>query len=200
MEKSVPVPTRLRLCGVPAALSVTVTEAVRLPAAAGVKVTLIVQLAFASSVALLAGQVFLCVKSPLFVPPIPMLEMVSGALPLFVSVTTCAEVLVVVVTSWLPTLKLFAPKLTAGPTPTPLNITLCGLFAALSVMVTDPVLVRGNVGAKVTLMVQLKLAAREVPHVSVSAKSPLVAIAMFNSVFCSFVKVNVCAALLLPTA
>jgi hypothetical protein len=163
-----------------------------------VKVTLIVQLTFASSAALLAGQVFVCVKSPLFVPPIPMLEIVSGALPLFVSVTICAELLVV--TSWLPTLKLFAPKLTAGPTPTPLNITVCGLFAALSVIVTDPVLVRGNVGAKVTLMVQLKLAAREVPHVSVSAKSPLVAIAMFNAVFCSFVKVNVCAALLLPTA
>jgi hypothetical protein len=105
MEKSVPVPTRSRLCGVPAALSATVTEAVRLPASAGVKVTLIVQLAFASSVALLAGQVFVCAKSPLFVPPIPMLEMVSGALPLFVRVTTCAEPLVV--TSWLPTLKLF---------------------------------------------------------------------------------------------
>ena len=105
MEKSVPVPTRLRLCGVSAALSATVTEAVRLPAAAGVKIRLMVQLAFAANVALLPGQLFVCVKSPLFVPPIPMLEIVSGALPVFVRLTNCAKLFVV--TSWLPTLKLF---------------------------------------------------------------------------------------------
>jgi len=105
MEKSVPVPTRLRLCGVPGALSATVTEAVRLPAAAGVKIRLMVQLAFAANVALLPGQLFVCVKSPLFVPPIPMLEIVSGALPVFVRLTNCAKLFVV--TSWLPTLKLF---------------------------------------------------------------------------------------------
>ena len=105
IEKSVPVPTRLRLCGVPGASSATVTEAVRLPVAAGVKITLMVQLAFAANVALVAGQLFFCEKSPLFVPPIPMLEIVSGALPVFVRLTNCVELLVV--TSWLPTLKLF---------------------------------------------------------------------------------------------
>ncbi len=61
-----------------------VTEPVRLPATVGVKVTLMVQFAFAPSVALLPGHVLVCVKSPLFVPPIAMLEMVSGALPLLV--------------------------------------------------------------------------------------------------------------------
>ena len=105
MEKSVPVPTKLRLCGVPGASSATVTEAVRLPAAAGVKIRLIVQLAFAANVALLPGQVFVCAKSPLFVPPITMLEIVSGALPVFVKLTNCGELLVVM--SWLPTFKLF---------------------------------------------------------------------------------------------
>jgi len=40
-----PVPERLTVCGLPLALSVMLTEAVRLPLAAGVNVTLIVQLA-----------------------------------------------------------------------------------------------------------------------------------------------------------
>jgi hypothetical protein len=67
-------------------------------------------------------------------------------------------------------------------------------------IVTDPVLVRGAVGTKVTLTVQLRLGAREVPQVLVSAKSPLVVMARFSAVFCSFVTVKVCAALVLPTA
>ena len=40
----VPVPVRLTVCGLPLALSVMLTEAVRLPGAEGVNVTLIVQL------------------------------------------------------------------------------------------------------------------------------------------------------------
>ena len=46
---AVPVPERLTDCGLPLALSVMVTEAVRLPLAVGVKVTLIVQLAPAAT-------------------------------------------------------------------------------------------------------------------------------------------------------
>ena len=42
---AVPVPERLTVCGLPLALSVMLTAAVRLPLAAGVNVTLIVQLA-----------------------------------------------------------------------------------------------------------------------------------------------------------
>jgi len=38
------VPVRLTVCGLPVALSVMVTEAVRLPGAVGVNVTLMVQL------------------------------------------------------------------------------------------------------------------------------------------------------------
>ena len=83
----------------------TFTEAVRLPVAAGVKIRLMLQLELAANVALLPGQVFVCAKSPLFVPPITMLVIVSGALPVFVRLTNCAELLVVM--SWLPTLKLF---------------------------------------------------------------------------------------------
>jgi len=46
---AVPVPERLTVCGLPLALSVTLTEAVRLPLAEGVKVTLMVQLAPAAT-------------------------------------------------------------------------------------------------------------------------------------------------------
>ena len=70
-------------------------EAVRLPLAIGVNVTLMAQFAFAPRVALLPGHVLVCVKSPLFVPPIAMLEMVNGALPLLVRLTICAVLLVV---------------------------------------------------------------------------------------------------------
>ena len=45
----VPVPERLTVCGLPLALSVMLTEAVRLPLAVGVKVTLMVQLALAAT-------------------------------------------------------------------------------------------------------------------------------------------------------
>ena len=45
----VPLPERLTLCGLPLALSVMLSEAVRLPLAEGVNVTLIVQLAPAAS-------------------------------------------------------------------------------------------------------------------------------------------------------
>ena len=46
---AVPVPERLTVCGLPLALSVMLTEAVRLPLAEGVNVTLIVQLAPAAT-------------------------------------------------------------------------------------------------------------------------------------------------------
>jgi hypothetical protein len=43
------VPIRLAVCGLPAALSVMLTEAVRGPGAVGVNVTLIVHVPFAAS-------------------------------------------------------------------------------------------------------------------------------------------------------
>ena len=83
----------------------------------------------------------------------------------------------------------------------PFSATVWGLFEASSVTVIDPVLIKGAVGAKVILIVHVSPAASEVPQVSVSAKSPLAEmLAMFSGVFLSFVKVVICAALLLPTA
>jgi hypothetical protein len=47
--EAVPVPVRLTICGLPGALSLMLTAAVRLPTPEGVNVTLIVQLAPAPS-------------------------------------------------------------------------------------------------------------------------------------------------------
>jgi hypothetical protein len=75
------------VCGLPAALSATLRDAVALPLppfAVGVNVTLIVQLAPAASA---VPQLLFCVNSLAFVPANPIDVMVSGALPLLVRVT-----------------------------------------------------------------------------------------------------------------
>ena len=65
-------------------MSVTVNVPLRAPVAVGVKVTLIVQFAPAAT---LEPQLLVCAKSPRLVPPIAMLLIVKGPLPVFVSVT-----------------------------------------------------------------------------------------------------------------
>ena len=84
---AVPVPVRLAVCGLPAALSATLSVPLRAPVAVGVNVTLIVQLVLAARVEGLKGQLLVWAKSPLLVPVIEMLLMVSAELPLLVRVT-----------------------------------------------------------------------------------------------------------------
>jgi hypothetical protein len=95
--------------------------------------------------------------------------MLSAALPVLVSVTICAAL--VVFTCWLTNVKLNDDRLTVGAgiaVPVPLSVIVCGLPVALSVMVTAAVRVPSAVGANVTLMVQFPLfAATELPHVLV---------------------------------
>jgi hypothetical protein len=93
----VPVPVRLTDWVAGLALSVMVNEPLLEPLAVGVKVTLRVQLALAAR---LAPQVLVSAKSPLFVPAMVTLVMLSVALPLLVSVMGAAEL--VVPTTWLP--------------------------------------------------------------------------------------------------
>ena len=78
-----PVPERLTVCGLPTALSTTVSEAERLPLADGVKVMLIVHLAPAASEVL---QVLVCAKSLILVPVKAMPVILKGTLPVLVSV------------------------------------------------------------------------------------------------------------------
>src|SRR5215469_4450474 len=98
----------------------------------------------------------------------------------------------------LPTLGQLAPLAAAmeKSVPVPTRLTLCGAPG----IVTEPVRLPVAAGVKVTLMVQLRSGPRDEPHVSVSAKSPAVVMAMLNDVFCSFVNVNACAVLVVPTA
>jgi hypothetical protein len=78
-----PVPERLTDWGLPVALSVRVTAAVRVPLVVGLKVTLIVQLAPAATE---LPQVLVCAKSPGFIPASAMLVRVKAALPVLFSV------------------------------------------------------------------------------------------------------------------
>ena len=66
------------------AATFTFSDALLEPVLVGLNVTLIVQL---PRTARLAGQAFVCAKSPALVPVIPMLLMVNGALPVLDSVT-----------------------------------------------------------------------------------------------------------------
>jgi hypothetical protein len=85
-----PVPLNEIVCGLPKPVDVTVIEPVRVPAAVGVKVTVMVQV---PPWAIVAGQLFVCPKSPVAaetdIAPTP---------PLFaVSVTVCDGLVVFVI-------------------------------------------------------------------------------------------------------
>ena len=75
-------------------MSATLTLAVRAPVAVGLNVTLITQFALAAKVAGLTGHVLVCAKSPAFAPVIETPVIVIAALPLLVSVTVCAALVV----------------------------------------------------------------------------------------------------------
>ena len=87
-------PSRGTVCGLPAALLLIITVPLRVPVAVGVKVTLKAQLAPGASVAGSVPQVFVWAKSPLLVPTIVIPVMVKVPSPLFVSVTVCGGLVV----------------------------------------------------------------------------------------------------------
>jgi hypothetical protein len=170
-EEPAPVPLRAMDCGLPEALSVMVTEPVRVPAAVGVKVTLMLQLPVLAAKEL--PQLLLCAKLVLFAPVTPMFVMLNAALPVFMSVTDCDPL--VVFNAWLAKITLELERLTAGAgvpplPPVPRRVMDCGLPEALSVIVTEAVRVPFAVGLNVTLMVQFPLLAdNEFPQLLVCA-------------------------------
>jgi len=91
---TVPVPVTAKDCGLPSALSLTVTMAFRVPTAEGAKVTLMVQLAPVATVLGETGQLLDWLKSPLFAPLTVMTEIVNGEPPLLVKVTVWAVLVV----------------------------------------------------------------------------------------------------------
>src|SRR5205823_1050222 len=98
-----------------------------------------------------------------------MLLMLKAAVPVLVSVTVCAVLVLPVF--WLPKLRLLGLKLTTGETPVPLSATFCGLSAALSVMVTLALREPLAEGVKVTVIMQVPLAARLLGQLLVWVKS-----------------------------
>src|SRR5262249_7477952 len=84
-------PERRKRCGLPDALSLTSTLALRAPPPVGENVTEIVQLALGASE---DGQSLVCAKSPALAPLVPMLLIDSDPLPVFVSVTVFAALVV----------------------------------------------------------------------------------------------------------
>src|SRR5438045_6388246 len=81
-----------------------------------------------------------------------MLSMRRAAVPLLVTVTLLAAL--VEPTVWLPKAREDVLRLRVGATPAPVKLTVWGLPAALSVMVSVPVLVPEAEGIKVTLGAQ----------------------------------------------
>src|SRR5438094_198888 len=88
---------KLTVCGLPFALSLTVRLAARDPAAAGVNVTLIVQFALTAKEIGRASCRERVSNSAALVPVIAILFTVNTPGPLFVSVTLCAALVVLVV-------------------------------------------------------------------------------------------------------
>ena len=90
-----------------------------MPGREGVKVTLIVQLPPAGTD---DPQVLVWPKSPAFVPVTAMPAMVNVAFPVLLRVTGSAGLLVP--RFWLPKVRLGVVRLTTGPPPVPLRLTV----------------------------------------------------------------------------
>lgn len=203
----VPVPVNATVCGLPLALSVMVSVPMRVPVAVGVNVTLITQVfdpAVAGKVAGLIGHapapVLVSAKSPEAAIEL----IVRAAVPVFVSVTVIAAL--VVPCTWLPNVKLVGASPTPGAVPVPVNGAVCVPEPALSVTVSVPARAPKAVGVNVTLMVQVfdpavagkvaGLIGQAVAPVLVAAKSPEAAIELIvRAPVPLFVSVTVIAAL-----
>jgi hypothetical protein len=157
-----PVPFTLTVCGLPLALSVTRSEALREPAAAGANVTIIVQLPPTPTP---LPQSFVWAKSAAFAPLSPMLDILSEVLPVSESVTLCA-VLVLPVLCWV-NVRLPGERLTTGWSPVPVKPMVCGLPPALSLTVSEALRDPAAEGVNVTVIVQLLPAATLPPQLLV---------------------------------
>ena len=119
-KKTAIVPVRATVCGLPGALSVMLTAALRVPATVGVNVTLTWQLSLGARV---GPQVLVSAKSLALAPTIPMLDSVSVAIPVFVSVAIWGEL--VVPTACGPKVRLTGRTVSAGNGSWPRKMRVC---------------------------------------------------------------------------
>ena len=120
------------------------------------KVTLIVQFAFEGRVDGLIGQLLVSEKLVTREPVIEILLMEIDVGPILVTVIACGWLAVPLVR--VPKFRLVGEKLITVPVP--VSAAVCGLFGALSVTVSVPVMAPALVGVNTTLMVQVPAAAR----------------------------------------
>ncbi len=191
--KSWPVPVSGTLCALPSALS-EITMAPDLPPpAAGLKITGMVQFTPAAKV---APQVLVWEKSPTAL----IVERVSVMLPVLVKVTDCAAL--VKPDNRAGKLSEAGDKLTHGPIPVPVRLTICVLPLTpplLSLMVTEPVSGPGATGEKVTVTIQVPPAATLLPQLLVSLKFALVAmLVMLSAAAPVLLKLTCCDTLCVP--
>lgn len=85
---ALPVPLKFKVCGLFVALSVRISDAVRVPGPVGVKVIVMVQVPPAATE---LPQVFVSEKSPEFVPVTVMPVMLNAMLPVLFRVNVCEE-------------------------------------------------------------------------------------------------------------
>jgi hypothetical protein len=171
-----PVPVRLEVCGLLLALSVTLNLPVLVPVPVGLNTTLIAQPVLAARV------VVQVVAKTLKSPVVEITMLVSVTLWLFLRVNVFGRLTVPTVCAGY--VALLGVNVT-GAMPVPESGTVCGLFAALSVIVMLPVRAPVWVGVKVTLIMQFAPTAKVAPQGFVlvtSAKSPLVAMLVMFSV------------------
>jgi hypothetical protein len=134
-------------------------------------VTLIVQLALAAR---LAPQLLVCAKSVELLPASVTPEMVSAALPVFLTVVDIA--VAVEPTGVLGKLRVVGESDTMGvAVPAPVSVTVWGDPVASSVTEIVVVKLAAETGVKVAEIVQVLPAASVVPQLVVSAKSDVLA-------------------------
>jgi len=191
-----PVPVSGTVCGLSPALSVTDTLALSVPVVAGVNVTTMVQLFFGATE---VPQLLVWEKSVGLVPVSTMLLMVMASPPLAsVRVMFCGVLLVPTVCA--AKVKLVGENDAAVLVPASVTVKVPALVVMVKVAARWLILV----GLKVTLIVQLLLAARDAPQLLVCEKSPGSAppMAMLEIVMADVVpllSVTVCAALVVPS-
>jgi hypothetical protein len=187
------VPVSVDVCGLFSALSDTCNVPVNVPVWVGVNTTSIVQVPRAAT---LVPQV---VVDTLKSPVAEMTMLVRATFRWLVSVNTFA---LLVAPTIVPVNVTLAGVIAAGAPPVPDSGTVCGLFAALSLIVSVPVSAPIKVGAKVTLIWQFFPAARVLPQgfeLVARAKSPLVVMLLILSAALPLlVSVTVFAALVSP--
>lgn len=104
--------------------------------------------------------------------------------------------------AWLGNVRLTGARVRSGTLiPAPVNPTVCGLPAALSVTVMEPVLAPRTVGVNITEIVHVPAGATDAPQLFVWLKSPITAmLEIVRAAEPELVSVTTCTALALLSA